>query len=438
MVKIITALENENINGKLNKIEDIKIITKDIQYREGILEILDNYNDVDYILLNKDLTGEISLDTLTEKIKEINKNIKIILIINKKEEKNKFISNNNYYKVLFENEIIENKIYDIFNVEKNYITEKENTNIVNKNSEIKKEIKKLKKIMIKNKLKNSKIKKDKIINKIKEVEKLNLIKIKSLILKINSNKENNIEKNNSLKKCFVIYTIGPNGVGKSSIIINLSKTLSYLNKKVLIIDFDFINNSIHTILGVKNTQSKNYINKINNNIDIFSLKFIYGKKDTIRELANKINLFIIKQRKKYDYIFIDTNTYDSFFEEKIKIYYEIINNSDLILFISGCNLLEINKSSKLLEIYLNKLKINNLKLNILFNKYNEFCIDSKLLKQIFSEIKILGFIKNDEKYNSIINTNVNNFNIYKKIIKNYIEIINLIEDIGGNNSYGDR
>ena len=292
--------------------------------------------------------------------------------------------------------------------------------------------------MIKNKLKNSKIKKDKIINKIKEVEKLNLIKIKSLILKINSNKENNIEKNNSLKKCFVIYTIGPNGVGKSSIIINLSKTLSYLNKKVLIIDFDFINNSIHTILGVKNTQSKNYINKINNNIDIFSLKFIYGKKDTIRELANKINLFIIKQRKKYDYIFIDTNTYDSFFEEKIKIYYEIINNSDLILFISGCNLLEINKSSKLLEIYLNKLKINNLKLNILFNKYNEFCIDSKLLKQIFSEIKILGFIKNDEKYNSIINTNVNNFNIYKKIIKNYIEIINLIEDIGGNNSYGDR
>ena len=108
------------------------------------------------------------------------------------------------------------------------------------------------------------------------------------------------------------------------------------------------------------------------------------------------------------------------------------------MFISGCNLLEINKSSKLLEIYLNKLKINNLKLNILFNKYNEFCIDSKLLKQIFSEIKILGFIKNDEKYNSIINTNVNNFNIYKKIIKNYIEIINLIEDIGGNNSYGDR
>ena len=95
MVKIITALENENINGKLNKIEDIKIITKDIQYREEILEILDNYNDVDYILLNKDLTGEISLDTLTEKIKEINKNIKIILIINKKEEKNKFISNNN-------------------------------------------------------------------------------------------------------------------------------------------------------------------------------------------------------------------------------------------------------------------------------------------------------------------------------------------------------
>ena len=145
-------------------------------------------------------------------------------------------------------------------------------------------------------------------------------------------------------------------MGKSSIIINLSKTLSYLNKKILIIDLDSINNSIHTILGVKIIQTEDYINKASKNIDILSPKLINKQKINEQELINKINLLIIKYRKNYDYIFIDTNSYNSFFKEKGKEYYEIINNSDLVLFISGCNLLEINKSSKLLDNYLNFLK----------------------------------------------------------------------------------
>ena len=177
MLKIITALENENINNKLKKINDIQIIAKDIQYREGILEILDNYKDIDYILLNKNIEGEITLEVLIEKIKEINENIKIILIINKKEEKNKYLNNNSYYKVFYENEIKTDKIYNIFNIEKSKLIEKNNIPLEKEkieskekiigesNNEIKEEIKKLKKIMIKNKLKNSKLKKEKIIKK---------------------------------------------------------------------------------------------------------------------------------------------------------------------------------------------------------------------------------------------------------------------------------
>ena len=487
MVKIITAMENEYINNKLKKIKDIKIITKDIQYKEGILEILEYITDIDYILLNNNLEGEISNNELVEKIKEINENIKIILIINKKEEKNKYIDNKKYYKVFYENEIKENIFNNNFNLIKSI---EENSKKINvpiekterrldieeyknnkkyKNDEIKKEIKELKKIMQKNKIKNNKLKKEKIKAKIYKIKtKIKLI-IKNVILKLkktiinnfcnkklklkindinnekNINKKNNKKINynkniilqNHLKKCYVIYTTGPNGIGKSSIIINLVQTLSNLNKKILIIDFDFINKSIHTILGVKEIQKENYINKINKNIDLISPENINMQENKILEIINKINILIIKLRKNYDYIFIDTNSNENYSKEKIKNYFELINNSDLVLFVSGCNLLEINKTAKLLENYLYLIKTKNIKINILFNKYNNYSIEPNLLKNIFYEFNTLGFINDNEKYNLLINTNTKNFNMYKKIKSNYLEIINLIEKNRRREDYGN-
>ena len=55
MKKIITALGNENINNELEKEKDIEIILNDIQYKEGILEILEKYQDIDYIILDSSL-----------------------------------------------------------------------------------------------------------------------------------------------------------------------------------------------------------------------------------------------------------------------------------------------------------------------------------------------------------------------------------------------
>ena len=42
MKKIITAINNPTLNEKLKKEEYIEIIGKDIQYKEAILEILEN------------------------------------------------------------------------------------------------------------------------------------------------------------------------------------------------------------------------------------------------------------------------------------------------------------------------------------------------------------------------------------------------------------
>ena len=410
MLKIMTALENENINKELRKIKNIEIVSKDIQYKEGILEILEDNKNIDFIFINKNIEGEISFENLVKKIKEINNKIKIILVINRKEEKNKYINNKYYFKILYDKEMIENTVQNILNNQgKNFI---ENKDIENNEKLLKynKKINKLRKNIL-----NIKLKKMKIINKIKY-----LLKQKD-IRKVNDNK--NIK---YYKKCIVIYTIGVNGIGKSSIIINLSKTLSYLNRKILIIDLDLINNSIHSILGVKKSQQENYKIKINKNLDIISPNvFDIDEKDII----DKINLLIIKNRKNYDYIFIDTNSYDSYFIDNMKKRYEIINNSDYILFISGCNLLEINKSVNLLENYINKLNIKENKLKIIFNKYNKFSIKIKLLKNIFNEIEIIGYLKDDEKYNCLINKNNKNFNRLKKIRNEYLKIVNLIDKI---------
>ena len=91
-MKIITAMNNPELNEELKKEKNIEIICKDIFYKEGILEILENEINLDYIFINYELPGEIKLNNLIEKIIEKNEKIKIIILIKKE-------SKNNLYKI---------------------------------------------------------------------------------------------------------------------------------------------------------------------------------------------------------------------------------------------------------------------------------------------------------------------------------------------------
>ena len=97
MKKIITAINNPIINEKLKK-EKIEVIGKDIQYKEGILEILENNKEINFILIDEKLPGEIKNDELINKIKKINKNIEIIFFIKKENKKNTIINENKIIK----------------------------------------------------------------------------------------------------------------------------------------------------------------------------------------------------------------------------------------------------------------------------------------------------------------------------------------------------
>ena len=53
MKKIIVAIDNKKILNKIKEINNLKLIIKNVQYREAILEILKKEKNIDFILINK-------------------------------------------------------------------------------------------------------------------------------------------------------------------------------------------------------------------------------------------------------------------------------------------------------------------------------------------------------------------------------------------------
>lgn len=475
--KIITAIGNPYLNNELNKKNNLLIINDDIQYQEGIFELLEIEQNIDYLILSELLPGNLNIEELIEKIKKINNNLKIILIIEKCDEnKEKILINKGVFKILNNNLEI-NNIINLIN---------ENENMEKYNEEIRKEINELKKYIKKNKKEKKKILKiiknkyNKLKNKIKKIFKYNLI------IKSNNNLKNNkfflsikndisINQNdlkNSINNLFIknnkkiiISILGNNGSGKSVVSVMISRILKKYYKKILIIDFDVLNNSLHTILGVKkysekiekilninnyNKEKNNYLNnlknnysennslnnnyfknnkkininnliiKINKKIDLISgINLIFNNNQKLEE--NLLNNIFLELSEKYDAIIIDTSS-ECFFEYTK----ELIKLSDKCIFLTEPNLLEISKSRRFLDIYYNKWKIEKNKINIVFNKFNKNSIDIKLLKNIFSDYNILGKINLKNNYNFFINNNFKNIIFNNKIENNYKKIINKI------------
>ena len=127
MKRIITALGNPNLSEKIKKYKNIEILTKDIQYQEGIFEVLEKEKNIDFLILSENLLGKNKIENLIKKIKEKNNKLKIILVM---ENKNENIENILYFngvnKIFYNNEKIINIIKYIEN--KN---EEKNTEIKN-------------------------------------------------------------------------------------------------------------------------------------------------------------------------------------------------------------------------------------------------------------------------------------------------------------------
>lgn len=381
---ILTALGDQKLNLELKK-NKVNVIFNDIQYKEGILEYLEHNRDINYIIIDDKLPGNLTIQEVVKKIKIINNKIKIILIT---EDTNKKI--NVFQKI------------GVFNVE---------------------EIKLI-------------------------------INSKDVFSKMNIPNQNLIEQRKDGK---IITILGPNGIGKSIFSITFANNIK--NKKILIIDFDILNNSLHTLLGVKQyskkiqknlkknklynnaseylrnrnkepliyetdfssqlsfTQEKLFQNKFNIldfiiktkfRIDLISgINLIFDSKYTIS--SSKIKNIIKNLKQCYDIIIVDTSS--ECFLDYTK---ELIKISNYSIFISGANLLEIKKAKNLLEIYTKEWKIENNRFNLVFNKCTNQSIDDSTLKQIFKSYNILGKIKLSDYYDLAINKNNTKLDLVQK------------------------
>ena len=392
------AINNNKLEEKMKENNNIEIICDNLQYREAILEILEKNKNINYILINENLPGIISIEELIKKIKIINNKINIIIFLEKENtDKINKLNKLNVNNIYINRKININKIINII-IQKN-------SNI--KNKKIEEEINiKLNKI---NNLKNS------ISNKIKDI--FNEIKL-------NKNKtKNNIKLNNKYnKKNKLITIIGKRKSGKSTIINLLLIYLLEKNKKILLINLNKkIENNYLILFGKKYYKIKNnHFNKnklINNKINknnIFlkseikinnNLFFLNNFQKIIQEnnYKNILKFFKKYYTKKFEYILIDIgNNADRRTKQKI------MKISDKNIRVMTDDLLGIKEIEEL-KLNINKEDSNKENsLHIILNKYYFNSISCSIFK---------NFVNKKIKFSTIFyNKKFKNFK--NKILKN--------------------
>lgn len=420
MKKVITALANPNVNEKLKKYEEIEIVSTDIQYKEGIIELLETNNQIDFIILSELLEGKMDLKVLIEKIKIINSSIKIIIILEKenKELENILISKGNIY-IFYNNEVEINEVAKL---------------IINKvdTQKLQNEINKLKELITNNETKNEIEEERKTDEILSNKEVINIQK--QIEREYKEEKERykiNIFNNDTQERqAKIVVVLGLDGIGKSTFTANLAQALKHNRKQTLIIDLDNNNNSIRTLFGIKRKYSEPKTNKTYNkaqNLKTEALLIKINKKTDllcIKELIstqeNNINLLqlteiIDKQKEKYDVIIIDT-------KEQKEYENTLLNKTDKIIFLSEANVLQIKKTKRILKEYIADKKIDKQKINLIFNKNKQDSIDFYILKEIFKGYNILGKINYIKNYNTLINENMKSIYLEKQIKKQYLKI----------------
>ena len=234
------------------------------------------------------------------------------------------------------------------------------------------------------------------IYKIYYEENFNLQKLKEDIYSSNNKEFNNKVKIKKEKDNKVISVVGISQVGKTYFILQL---LQYLkNIKILIIDCDFKFKDIQIILNSKTNSNK--IFKTNSEIDLINI----DNKKNKNQIKEELNKF----KNNYDLIIIDNN-YNVF-------YNFFLEQSNKIFFLINPDILNINKTKKIIEKNLKKDYIEKTK--IIINKKSLNSLDKKIVEKTFNNFKVGGCINY---------SNLNNKIIEKVLLKK--QIIKIIKDI---------
>ena len=396
MKKIILAINDKKTIKKLKekyKLQEIIIV----QYREAIIEILEENINIEKIVIEENIPGIISIEKLIKTIKSKNKKININIILEKEDFNKKDKLKNLEIKGIY----IKNKL----RINKKKKQEKDK---IDKNKIYNKKIK-INKIL-KNKFKYNKNKKEKE----KTENKINKIKNK------NNNKLN--------KKIIFIY--GDKKTGKTTIINLFFIYLLKINKKILLINLNKkTENNYLKIFNkylrknkIKNTKEKeskkqlyNYMIKIN-----FNLTFLPITNQYIN--YNEVKKFLFENSKKYDYILVDSGNNCNYKIKQIIMKFSNIKINVIDNKLLGIKELERNTLNVTEENYKNPNC-----LHIIYNKYYFNSVSQLILKNLFKNTfkihtifyrkKLKNLTKQIQK-NENIKLNKNTERKIKKILEN--------------------
>ena len=362
MKKVILAINNKKIIQKIKQNKEVEIINN-VQYREGILEILDKEKNISNIYIEEKIPGIISIEKLIEKIKIINKKINIIIFL-----------------------------------------EKEELEKINKLKKLE-----IKNIYIKNKL---------IINEKKKINNNKLLKNKKIINK--KTKEKNIKNNK------IIFIYGNKKTGKTTITNLILIYLLKLNKKILLININkkIENNYLKIFSNYNIKEEKKIKNKNNNKNKIYKFVIKINSNMTFLPIINQkmiyseIKSFLLKCSKKYDYILVDSGNTGNYKIEQI-----IMQTSNVKIKVIDPNTLGIKDIEGNIEIKKVEKQNNNSSLHIIYNKYYFNSVSPLIFKNILKNFKNIHtifyqkeFIKLSEKIQKSENIKLKN-NINKKLEK---------------------
>lgn len=295
MQRILTAMGTIDLNEKLKNVKDFSVFENDIQYREGIIDVLKEDCNFDILIIYEKLCGEIEFEKLIKKIKLINSKIKIIFIFedkNKNENLKNILINENIKNIFYNDEInFDEFIFKLKNLKfseeeflKNKIN-KLNKIILEKNNELIKykklnnkliliigENNKLKKIFLNNLILILKNKKIKIINN--KINNFKKIKKNNDYIFVNAENAEDFEDYNLIKKYEkIIFLINSNfeEIKKYKKIIDKINNKNKINilinqENINSINFYLVKNIFPEINLIKKIKIKNKINNRNKKI----------------------------------------------------------------------------------------------------------------------------------------------------------------------------
>ena len=380
MAKTVTAIIEENILKKINRNQITE--NKNILYKEAILDTLKKNKKIDTIIISEKIPGEINLIKLTKKIKNINKKIKIIIILYNKKIEQELIKNN--IKDIYYNNIISvHKLIKKLKENKNGIkfSKSNNFKINKKNNLMNEKIndKKIKNVCIK-KINN------KINNNIFVKVRINKLKNSFIIKKIENNKLIKKGKNN------IICIFGRNKINSKIIELIIIKKLLLRNKKIIKINLKINNKKIKELKNRKLLK----INKIKNKYYL-KIKRNYPVREKIinKNMTEIININkILKRENKLNRIKILKKLIKKYTNNKNYIIFNIIYNNINIkkLYMQNKNINIIvteNDEKNLLELNENKNnELNVLVINYKNNNLSQYFYKI-ILKNKFNKIKII-------------------------------------------------